>query len=150
VTPPLDQLAPDFELVDQHGTPVRLSQLRGNPVLIVFYPWSFSRICGGELAALRDSDLLNQLRILAISTDSMFAQRVYSDAEGFPFSLLADFWPHGAVARLYGVFDETAGVAVRGSFLIDAAGILRWSVVKGIGESRDLESYQQALEALPR
>jgi mycoredoxin-dependent peroxiredoxin len=141
--------APDFSLTDQHGTPVRLSALRGRPVLIVFFPWAFSGICGGELRAVRDAHF-EDAAVVAISVDSMFALRVFSDAEGFDFPMLADCWPHGEVASLYGVFDESMGVARRGSFVVDHAGILRWSVVNGIGEARDLEDYRRALADVGR
>jgi peroxiredoxin len=147
--PELGDPAPDFALVDQHGTPVRLSSLRGRPVLIVFFPWAFSNICGSELRALRDA-LFEDARtaVVAISVDSMFALRVFSDAEGFDFPMLTDCWPHGEIASLYGVFDESAGVARRGSFVVDSAGILRWSVVNGIGDARDLEDYRRALASV--
>jgi peroxiredoxin len=145
----LSQWAPDFTLIDHHGTPVRLSSFRGQPVLVVFYPWAFSGICGGELRALRDARFEDDgTVVLAISVDSMFALRVFADAEGFDFPLLADCWPHGEIASLYGAFDETVGVALRGSFLIDREGIVRWSVVKGIGEARDIDDYRRAIEEL--
>ncbi len=111
--PAVGTVAPDFELVDQHGTPVRLSSFRGvRNVLVVFYPWSFSRICTGELCVLRD-DLASfqndDAQLLAISIDSKYVQRQFAEREGFEFPLLADFWPHGEVARRYGVFDSSEG-----------------------------------------
>jgi peroxiredoxin len=147
----LGQPAPDFSLVDQHGTPIQLSALRGRPVLIVFFPWAFSGICGGELRALRDAGFENAgIAVVAISVDSMFALRVFSDAEGFSFPMLSDCWPHGEIASLYGVFDESVGVARRGSFIVDDAGIVRWAVVNGIGEARDVEDYRRALADVGR
>jgi len=83
--------------------------------------------------------------LLAISCDPMYALRVYAEQEDFDFPLLSDFWPHGAVARAYDVFDETRGCARRGSFLIDHDGIVRWSVVNPISEARPLTSYLSAL-----
>jgi mycoredoxin-dependent peroxiredoxin len=148
----IGRLAPDFELVDQHGTPVRLSSYRGRRnVLLVFFPWAFSGICSGELTALRDgaADFQNDItQLLAVSTDSKFVQRVFADREGFDFPLLADFWPHGEVARRFGVFDDAAGVALRGSFVIDRDGVLRWSVVHGIPDARDPADYRRALAEL--
>ena len=87
--------APDFELADQHGTPVRLSSFRGQAnVVLVFYPLAFSGVCGGELAALRD-EFPEQTRadvaLLTVSVDSVFAHRTWSDAEQFSFRLLSDF-----------------------------------------------------------
>jgi alkyl hydroperoxide reductase subunit AhpC len=78
----------------------------------------------------------------------MFSLRVWREQESYDFDLLSDFWPHGAVANEYGVFDAERGMAVRGSFLIDAAGIVRWSVVNPPGEPRDLEGYMEALARL--
>lgn len=144
--------APDFELIDQHGTPVRLSSFRGRRnVLVVFFPWAFSGVCTGELCALRD-DLASfhndAAQLLAVSVDSKFAQRVFSDREGFEFPVLADFWPHGEVARRYGVFDEAAGAALRGTFIVDRAGMLRWSVVNGIPDAREPGEYRRVLAEL--
>ncbi|KAE8765163.1 redoxin domain-containing protein [Georgenia thermotolerans] len=143
--------APDFELPDTHGTPVRLSALRGTPVTLVFFPFVFSGICTSELCELRDNlaDFTARgVRLLGVSTDAMFAQRAWAEAEGFGFDLLSDFWPHGAVARAYGVLDEGSGHALRGSFLIDADGVVRWSVVNPRGQARDLAAYRAALDSL--
>ena len=150
--PAVGTVAPDFELVDQHGTPVRLSSFRGaRNVLLVFYPWSFSRTCTGELCVLRD-DLASfqndDAQLLAISIDSKYVQRQFAEREGFEFPLLADFWPHGQVARRYGVFDEVKGAAVRGTFVVDRSGIVRWSVVRGIPEARDAQEYRRVLADL--
>jgi mycoredoxin-dependent peroxiredoxin len=150
--PAVGEPAPDFELVDQHGTPVRLSSFRGTRnVLLVFYPWSFSGVCTGELCVLRD-DLASfqndDAQLLAVSIDSKYVQRVFADREGFEFPVLADFWPHGEVARRYGVFDDPAGVALRGTFVIDRAGIVRWSVVHGIPDARDPNEYRRVLAEL--
>jgi peroxiredoxin len=150
--PAVGEPAPDFELVDQHGTPVRLSSFRGTRnVLLVFYPWSFSGVCTGELCVLRD-DLASfqndDAQLLAVSIDSKYVQRVFADREGFEFPVLADFWPHGEVARRYGVFDDVAGVALRGTFVIDRAGIVRWSVVHGIPDARDPNEYRRVLAEL--
>ncbi|WP_030166985.1 peroxiredoxin [Spirillospora albida] len=143
--------APDFELRDQHGTPVRLSDLRGaKNAVLVFYPLAFSGVCTGELRALRDAlpDLGDDVVVLAVSVDSMFALRAWADQEGFPFPLLTDFWPHGKTARRYGVFDEERGVALRGTFLIDRRGVVRWKVRNALPDARDLDEYRKALAAL--
>lgn len=141
-------MAPDFELPDQHGTPVRLSGLRGRRVLLIFYPVAFSGVCRGELAQVRD-ELIPQLpadvRVLGVSVDSMFAQRAWAEQEGYEFPLLSDFWPHGQVAQAYGVFDEKRGLAKRGTFLIDGEGVIRWSVVNPISSARDVADYLKAL-----
>ncbi|MFF0860323.1 peroxiredoxin [Nonomuraea sp. NPDC003560] len=136
-------LAPDFELQDQHGAPVRLSRFRGEKVVLVFYPLAFSGICEGELTALRDQPL--DARVLAVSVDSVFALRAWSDREGYGFALLSDFWPHGQVAQAYGVFDEAKGLARRGTFVIDGEGVIRWSVISPISSARDVADYVKAL-----
>ncbi|MFI7699079.1 peroxiredoxin [Nonomuraea sp. NPDC049480] len=136
--------APDFELQDQHGTPVRLSRFRGGKVVLVFYPLAFSGICGNELSALRDHPF-EDAQVLAVSVDSVFTHRAWADREGYTFSLLSDFWPHGQVAQAYGVFDESKGFALRGTFIIDGEGVIRWSVVNPISSARDVADYVKAL-----
>ena len=144
--------APDFELQDQHGQRVRLSSLRGTKAaLVVFYPWAFSRVCGGELAVLQaqlDEIAGDDVALVAVSTDPIFALRAYADQEGITFPLLSDFWPHGAVAKAYGVFSEEVGIALRGSFLVDRDGIVRWAVVNDIPDARDVDEYKKAIASL--
>lgn len=149
--PAVGEPAPDFELVNQFGEPVRLSDFRGRNVVIVFYPFAFSGICTGELCEIRDNLALFEdadAAVLAVSVDSKFAQRAYAEQENYSFDLLADFWPHGAVAGAYGVFDAGSGMAKRGTFILDAAGIVRYVVVNPRGEARDLKEYRAALAAL--
>ncbi|GAA0378194.1 peroxiredoxin [Acrocarpospora corrugata] len=137
-------IAPDFELKDHHGTPVRLSGLRGEPVVVVFFPAAFTGICQGELRELAAVEA----RVLAISVDSIFSLRAWADREGYSFSLLSDFWPHGQVARAYGVLDEEKGVARRGTFILDGEGVLRWRIVTAIGQPRDVTEYRKVLTQL--
>lgn len=149
--PAVGEEAPDFELVNQYGEPVRLSALRGRNVVVVFFPFAFSGICTGELCEIRDNLALfedGNATVLGISVDSKFAQRAYADKEGYSFDLLADFWPHGEVARQYGVFDAGTGMALRGTFIIDAAGVIRYVVVNPRGQARNLAEYREALAAL--
>lgn len=143
--------APDFTLKNQHGEDVSLSGLRGSNVVVVFYPFAFSGICTGELCEIRDNLQVftgANARVLAISCDPMFSLRAWSDQDGYTFDLLSDFWPHGDVARSYGVFEEGPGAARRGTYVIDREGIVRWKVENGLGEARDLQAYQAALAAL--
>jgi mycoredoxin-dependent peroxiredoxin len=144
--------APDFELKDQHGAPLRLSSFRGRKnVLVVFYPWAFSGVCSGELDDLQQqlADFQNdEVAVVTVSTDSMYALRTFADAKGYQFPLLADFWPHGAVAADYDVLHPDVGVALRGTFLVDKQGIVRWTVTNGIGDARSLDDYRAALAAL--
>jgi peroxiredoxin len=144
--------APDFELKDQHGTPVKLSSFRGQKdVVLVFYPLAFSGVCTGELCSMRDEfPEVNRddVELLTVSVDSVFTHRAWADAEHFGFGLLSDFWPHGAVAKEYGVFEENAGIATRGTFIIDKNGVVRWKVVNAIPQARDIAEYQKALAEL--
>ena len=144
--------APDFELTDQHGTPVRLSSFRGaKNVVLVFYPLAFSSVCSSELCAFRDDfpeANRDDVELLTVSVDSTYTHRAWSDAEHFGFELLSDFWPHGEVARLYGVFDPERGFANRGTFIIDKNGVVRWKIVNPPLQARELADYSKALAAL--
>jgi peroxiredoxin len=144
--------APDFELTDQHGQRVRLSSFRGREaVLLVFYPFAFTGVCGGELHVLEEArpELAAQgATILTVSVDSMYCQRVYAEREGFGFPMLSDFWPHGGVASAYGVFHQDVGVARRGTFLIDRQGTVRWTVLNEIPDARDIDEVTKAVAAL--
>ena len=146
------QQAPDFELKDQHGTPVKLSGFQGRKnVVLVFYPLAFSGVCSGELCTLRDDFpevTGDDVELLTVSVDSTFVLRTWADRDGFSFSMLSDFWPHGAVAKLYGVFDEDKGVATRGTFIIDKSGVIRWLVMNPIPQARDIAEYKKALAGL--
>lgn len=148
----INELAPDFELVNQHGETVSLSHFRGKkPVVLVFYPLSFSGICTGELCELRDNFVAfdrKNVELLAISVDSKFVQRKFAEEEGYDFSVLADFWPHGGVAKQYGVFIEEAGIANRATFVIDSSGVLVAKFVTAPGQARDLADYEKAIAAL--
>jgi peroxiredoxin len=144
--------APDFELKDQHGTPVKLASFRGEKnVVLVFYPLAFSGVCTGELRAMRDDFpevSRDDVELLTVSVDSGYALRAFADAEHYEFALLSDFWPHGEVARSYGVFDENRGIATRGTFVIDKSGVVRWKVVNPVPQAREIADYQKALAAL--
>lgn len=151
--PAVGELAPDFELTNQFGEPVRLSSYRGQNVVLVFYPFAFSGICTGELCEIRDNLALfedTRATVLAVSVDSKFSLRAYAEKEGYGFDLLADFWPHGAVAGTYGVFDEETGMAGRGTFIIDVAGIVRYVVVNPRGQARELSEYRDVLTSLEK
>ena len=149
--PALGATAPDFELANQYGEPVRLSSLRGQNVALVFYPFAFSGICTGELCEIRDNLGMFQdsnAVVLAVSVDSKFSLRAYAAQEGYDFDLLADFWPHGAVASMYGVFDADSGMAKRATFIVGGDGRVRYSVVNPRGQARDFNEYRTALADL--
>ena len=149
--PLLGKPAPDFELVNQHGRPVKLSELRGKPVLIVFVPFAFSELCSSEITELRDAmdiDGLGDVTPLIISCDSVYSLKSWANKHDYLGDVLSDFWPHGDVAREYGVFNPQKGLATRGSFLVDHEGVVRWSVVNPPGEVRQTQSYFDAIAAL--
>ncbi|WP_410645779.1 peroxiredoxin [Amycolatopsis sp. lyj-346] len=144
--------APDFTLNDYNKQPVQLSSFRGDkPVLLVFYPFAFSGICTGELCQLRDefADYDNKgIQVLGVSVDTPFSLKAWAEKEGYQFPLLSDFWPHGEVAQAYGVFNSDAGLAVRGTFLIDTAGVVRFAEVNAPGEARDQQGWKKAVAEL--
>ena len=143
--------APDAELVNQHGEPVILSALRGSPAALVFFPFAFSRVCTQELTDLQAAAGLfaaQRVRLLGISTDSKFTLRAFAQSEQLSFDLLSDFWPHGAAARSFGVFDELTGHAGRFTFFLDADGVISSVVGSGPGEPRRAPDYADALSAL--
>jgi mycoredoxin-dependent peroxiredoxin len=145
--------APDFTLKDQNNEERTLSDFRGSKnVLVLFYPLAFSGICTGELDRLRE-DLNTYLdadvQVLAISVDSVYTLKAWSEQQGYDFPLLSDFWPHGKVAQDYGVFNDAAGLANRGTFLVDTTGVIRFAEMNQPGEARDQNVWKQALAALP-
>jgi len=144
--------APDFVLKDQNNQEIRLSDFRGaKNVLLVFYPLAFTGTGQGELCAVRDNlgDFDNDsVQVLTISVDSSPVHKIWAEREGYYFPLLADFWPHGAVAQAYGVFNEARGFANRGTFIIDKEGIVRYAEENGPGEARDQDAWRKALAAL--
>ncbi len=146
--------APDFELRDQNGQTVRLSSFRGEKaVVVMFYPYAFSRVCTGELCDVRDTLpqwQSDDVQLLAISCDTMFSLRAFAEHDRLDFPLLSDFWPHGAVATSYGVFNEQTGAADRSTFIVDRAGLLRWEVHHEMPRARDLEAQLDVLAGLDR
>jgi peroxiredoxin len=144
--------APDFTLKDYNKQEVTLSSFQGaQNVLLVFYPFAFSGVCTGELCQVRDelADYTGaDVQVLGVSVDSPFALKAWADQEGYTFPLLSDFWPHGAVASSYGVFNSTAGLALRGTFLIDKEGVVRFTEVNQPGEPRDQAAWKKAVTEL--
>ena len=152
MAPEVGTEAPDFTLKDQNNQDVTLSSFRGRRnVLVVFYPFAFSGICTGELCAVRDdigSFQNDDVQVLAVSVDHVFALKAWANQEGYQFPLLSDFWPHGEVAKAYGVFNADRGMAVRGTFLVDKAGIVQFAEVNAPGEPRDQEAWKKALASV--
>ncbi|MDH6181092.1 peroxiredoxin [Microbacteriaceae bacterium SG_E_30_P1] len=147
-----DVMAPDFELPNQFGERIRLSEFRGQrPVALVFYPLAFSSTCTSELCELRDNlELFKNagIELIGISVDSKATLRAWAEQEGYDFTLLADFWPHGDVAKDYGVFLEDKGFATRATFLIDVNGVIRASFITAPGEARPMANYREAVQEL--
>lgn len=147
-----DTQAPDFELPNQFGEHVRLREFRGKkPVALVFFPLAFSSNCTTELCALRDNLALfkhSGVELIGISVDSKATLRAWADIEGYDFTLLADFWPHGDVAKDYGVFLEHKGFANRATFMIDINGVIRASFITAPGEPRSIDEYKAALQEI--
>lgn len=147
------QDAPDFELRGSTGEPVRLSSFRGEKaVALVFYPFTFTRVCQGELCQLRD-DLSTfegaGVQVLAVSCDTAPAQRRWAEEQGYAFPVLSDFWPHGAVASAYGVFNEALGCPERATFVIDRDGVVVDAFrTDSLGTAREADRYTEALAKL--
>lgn len=144
--------APDFTLRDQNREEFTLSEFRGSKaVLIIFYPFAFTRVCTGELNRVRDDMGIFQnddVQVVSISCDSVYSQKIFAMREEFEFPLLADYWPHGGVAHAYGVFNDQGGFANRGTFLVDRDGIVRFAEMNSIGDGRDADEWIAAIKSL--
>jgi len=147
------QPAPDFSL---HSTPdqkVSLSELRGRPVVLVFYPADWSPVCGDQVSLY--NELLSEFRgygaeIVGISVDGVWCHAAFANDRKLHFPLLADFEPKGEVARSYGVYEESGGTSQRALFVIDADGIVRWRYVSPMGINPGADGILDALEKLPK
>jgi peroxiredoxin len=149
----IGDVAPDFELKDQSNEVVKLSSFRGDkPVTLVFYPFTFTGVCEGELCQLRDDFSIYEaagVQVLAVSCDTRHAQRVWAEQQGYQFPLLSDFWPHGEVAQAYGVFNDKLGCANRVTFVIDTSGkVVDTFASADFGSARPADRYEEALAKL--
>jgi peroxiredoxin len=143
--------APDFTLPSGPGQTVSLSDYRGRPVVLVFYPADWSPVCGDQVVLY--NELLSIFgeygaEVLGISVDGVWSHRAFAEARNLDFPLLADFEPKGHVARAYGVYRERDGTAERALFVIDAEGIVRWSYVSPIDVNPGADGILAALEGL--
>ena len=150
MTVEIGQTAPEFTLKDQAGNEVSLSDYQGKqPVVLVFYPFTFTGVCQGELCEIRDDPSAFDgagAAVLALSCDTRHAQAQWAEQQGFTFPILSDFWPHGEVAKAYDVFNEQLGCANRGTFVIDRDGKVAAKFESaGLASPRAREDYEQAL-----
>jgi peroxiredoxin len=145
------QVAPDFTLPASDGSQIKLSELCAvGSVVLVFFPFAFTGVCRSELRALENmkAEFAKEgATIVAISCDSPYSLQTFAEAENLTFTLLSDFWPHGEVAQAFDVFLEDKGFATRGTFILDQARIVRWSLIHGPGVERDAHLYLEALRA---
>jgi peroxiredoxin len=143
--------APEFSL---HSTPdqmLSLSELRGRPVILVFYPADWSPVCGDQLALYNElgSEFAKfNAALLGISVDGVWCHAEFSRARAYHFPLLADFEPKGQVARRFGVYRSKEGVSERALFVLDVTGVIRWSYVSPIGINPGADGILDALEQL--
>jgi mycoredoxin-dependent peroxiredoxin len=145
--------APDFTKKDQDGNDVTLSEFRGKQsVVLVFYPFTFTGVCQGELCEIRDDPSAFETanaQVLAMSCDTRHAQKQWAEQQGFTFPVLSDFWPHGEVAKAYGVFNDALGCANRATFVIDKDGkVVDTFSSPDLGTPRAREEYAAALAKL--
>jgi peroxiredoxin len=145
------QPAPDFTLPCTPDQKVSLSELRGKPVVLVFYPADWSPVCSDQLGLY--NELLPEFcefdaQIIGISVDGIWCHLAFSKERKLHTPLLADFEPKGAVARLYGVYDEKTGEAGRALFVIDPAGVIRWSYLSPVGINPGADGILKALASM--
>jgi len=141
--------APEFTLLNQEREPVSLDDLKGSRSVIVFIPFAFTRTCESELCQIRDEFSMfdeADARVVAITCNTLHANKVWSDQQGFQFDILSDWWPHGAVSRKYETFNEGYGYPERTTyFLDDDAVITQLTRSDRLGEARDFEIYRGVL-----
>jgi peroxiredoxin len=144
--------APNFTLASGPDTELRLADLRGRPVILVFYPADWSPVCGDELALF--NELLpefqrHEAELVGISVDGVWCHRAYAEARHLRFPLLADFEPKGAVSRAYNAYRHSDGFSERALFVLDRDGIIRWSYLSPVNVNPGADGVLAALETLP-
>ena len=146
------QPAPEFSLPDQERNAVSLDSLKGSKSLVVFIPFPFSGICTDELCMIRDDlSSLDDLdaKVVAITCDTLFSNKKWSEDLGLGFPVLADYWPHGEVSKAFGAFNEDVGAANRYTFVLDADGVVREVInTESLGVAREHEAYAEALASI--
>jgi peroxiredoxin len=145
--------APDFQLPVSPNETITLSEQRGKPVVLAFYPADWSPVCGDQLALYNEiySEFeAHGAKLFGISVDGAYCHVAYAENRKFQFPLLADFEPKGAVSKAYGAYFEPAGFSDRALYVIDKDGIIRWSYLSPIGVNPGADGILEALEALPK
>ncbi|WOP17849.1 redoxin domain-containing protein [Raineyella sp. LH-20] len=148
--PVVGATVPGFRSRDQHGRDFDLQAWRGRPVLLFFFAFSFSSVCRTELEALRDMAYLfdaADCRLVAVSIDTTFVLREMDRQLGLEFTLVSDNWPHGAIGRAYGAFDDKIGCDRRHSYLIGPDGVLAWSKQVDLPTARDVGEHLEAVHS---
>ena len=144
-------VAPEFQLNSTPDQKVKLSDFRGNPVILAFYPADWSPVCGDQMSLY--NEILDEFRrhgaqLLGVSVDGVWCHRAFADARKLHFPLLADFEPKGDVARAFGVYRTGDGISERALFVLDGDGVVRWSYVSPIGINPGADGILEALEKL--
>lgn len=143
--------APEFTLKKSPDQTLSLSELRGQPVVLVFYPADWSPVCGDELALF--NEVLPEFerygaQVVGISVDGVWCHQAYAKARNLAFPLLADFEPKGAVSQQYGAYRAQDGFSERALFVLDGEGVIRWSYLSPVGTNPGADGVLAALEAL--
>lgn len=143
--------APDFELSAGSDQTLKLRELQGKKVILTFYPADWSPVCSDQMALYNQTLKLfdrHNAQLLGLSVDGKWCHKAFSDSRKLHFSLLADFEPKGAVARLYEAYDEQAGVAKRALYVLDEQGIIRWNYLSPNEVNPGADGILAALEKL--
>jgi peroxiredoxin len=144
--------APDFTLSRSPDAKLRLSDLRGRPVILVFYPADWSPVCGDEVSLFNEvlpEFQSHNAELLGISVDGVWCHQAFAKARNLRFPLLADFEPKGEVSRAYGAYRAKDGISERALFLVDGEGVIRWSYLSPVNVNPGVDGVLTALESLP-
>ena len=148
----ISDMAPDFVLRDQAGKEFKLSDFRGKNVLLSFHPAAFTGVCSAQMKSLEENqetfESLNTIAV-GVSVDTMPSKKAWAKELGITSTrLLADFWPHGAVAKLYGIFREQGGTSERANIIVDESGKVVFSKVYEISQLPDIQEIISFLKKL--
>ncbi len=148
---PIGSQAPDFSLFATPDQQVQLHQLKGKKVILAFYPADWSPVCGDQMALYNETLKFfhrQNAEVVGISVDSKWSHLAFSQDRKLHFPLLSDFEPKGAVAKMYGVYDDETGACQRALYVLDEEGIIRWSYLSPVGMNPGADGILDALEAM--